>query len=83
MSGAVYGPDEQVTMAEALRAYTRDAAYITREESLKGSIEPGKVADLAVLSDDLLTIPADRILATKVDLTILGGRIVFDRRSTH
>ena len=83
MSGAVYGADEQLTMAEALRGYTRDAAYITREESLKGSIEPGKLADLAVLSDDLLTMPADRIRAVTVDLTIVGGRVVFDRPSTH
>lgn len=80
MSGTVYGAEERLTMPEALRAYTHDAAYITREEGLKGSIEPGRLADLAVLSDDLLTIPPERIRNTTVDLTVVGGRIVFERK---
>ena len=79
MSGTVYGAGERLTMEEAIRGYTRDAAFITREEQLKGSIEPGKLADLAVLSDDLLTMNPDRIRGTKVEMTILGGRIVFER----
>jgi hypothetical protein len=78
-SGAVYGADETVPMMQALRAYTRNGAYLTREERLKGTLAPGKFADVIVLSDDLLTIPPDRILTTKVDLTVLGGRVVFER----
>ena len=78
-SGAVYGADEAVPMLRALQAYTRGGAYLTREERRKGTIEPGKLADLIVLSADLLTIPPDRILTTRVDLTVLGGRVVYER----
>ena len=78
-SGAVYGPDERVSMLTALRAYTRNGAYLTREEGIKGTLEPGKLADVVVLSEDLLTIPAERILGTEVEFTILGGRIVYSR----
>lgn len=78
-SGAVYGADEAVPMLQALRAYTRNGAYLTREERVKGTLAPGQLADVIVLSDDLLTIPADRVLQTKVDLTVLGGRVVFER----
>ena len=78
-SGAVYGADERVTMLRALRAYTHNGAYLTREEQRKGTIEPGKLADLIVLSADLLTIPPEQILGSKVDLTVLGGRVVYER----
>jgi predicted amidohydrolase YtcJ len=78
-SGTVYGADEAVPMLQALRAYTRNGAYLTREEQRKGTLEPGKLADLIVLSDDLLTIAPQRILGTRVDLTVLGGRIVYER----
>lgn len=78
-SGRVYSQAERISMTEALIAYTRNGAYFTFEEKLKGTIEPGKVADLIVLSNDLLEIDPSRILDTKVDLTILGGRIVFRR----
>jgi predicted amidohydrolase YtcJ len=79
-SGAVYGASERVSMPRALRAYTRGGAYLTREEQRKGTIELGRLADLIVLSDDLLTIPPAQILKTKVDLTIVGGRVVYQRR---
>lgn len=78
-SGAVYGAEEAVPMVRALQAYARNGAYLTREERRKGTIEPGKLADLIVLSADLLTIPPERILGTKVDLTVLGGRVAYDR----
>jgi predicted amidohydrolase YtcJ len=78
-SGRVYGPDEAVDITTALRAYTRNGAYLTREEGIKGTLEAGKLADLVVLSDDLLTIDPARILDTRVDLTVLGGRIVYRR----
>jgi len=78
-SGAVYGADEAIPMVRALEAYTRGGAYFTREERRKGTIEPGKLADVIVLSADLLTIPADQILSTQVDLTVLGGRVVYER----
>ena len=58
---------------------TRCEAYITFEEDIKGTLEPGKLADMVVLSDDLLTIDPARILDVVVEKTILGGRVVFER----
>jgi predicted amidohydrolase YtcJ len=78
-SGTVYGAEEAIPMARALKAYTRGGAFLTREERRKGTIEPGKLADVIVLSADLLTIPPEQILTTKVDLTVLGGRVVYAR----
>jgi len=72
-------PDQRMTREEALRSFTLDAAYAAFEEQLKGSLEPGKLADLIVLSRDILTIPPVEILRTEVDLTIVGGRIVYER----
>lgn len=79
MSGAVYGPGERITVPEAIVGYTRNGAYFTFEERDKGTLEPGKVADFVVLSDDLLTIDPESIRDVKVDLTVLAGRTVYDR----
>lgn len=81
-SGAVHGIEEAVSMPEAIRAYTANGAYLSWEERLKGTIEVGKLADLIVLDADPLTIDAQKLLDTKVDLTILGGKIVYDRSKT-
>ncbi len=78
-SGKVYGPEEAVSMKDALTMYTRAGAFITREEHIKGSLEPGKVADMVVLPEDLLTVSPDKVLAMKVDMTIVGGRVLYDR----
>ena len=78
-SGAVYGADERIPMMRALRAYTSGGAYLTREEARKGSVEPGRLADLIVLSNDLLTVAPTSILATRVMLTVLGGQVVYGR----
>jgi predicted amidohydrolase YtcJ len=66
-------------MEQAITAYTRNGAYFTREERLKGSLEPGKLADMIVLSRDLLTEDPSKIMDTQVEMTILGGRIVYSR----
>ena len=79
MSGAIVGPGEALTMPEAIAGYTRLAAHLTFEESIKGSLEVGKLADMVVLSQDLLTIDPAQTMNTEVDLTILGGRVVFER----
>ena len=79
MSGAVVGPGEALTMPEAIVAYTRLAAYLTFEEDIKGSLEVGKLADMVVLSQDLLTIDPDRTLDTAVEMTFLGGTVVYQR----
>jgi predicted amidohydrolase YtcJ len=78
-SGKVYGPEEAVSMKDAITMYTRAGAFITREEKIKGTIEPGKVADLVVLPEDLLTIAPEKLLTMKVDMTIVGGKILHER----
>ena len=75
-----YEPDQSMTREEALRSYTVDAAYGAFEENIKGSIETGKLADLTVFSKDIMTIPEDEILNAKVDMTIVNGNILFERK---
>jgi predicted amidohydrolase YtcJ len=79
MSGRVFGPEERLSVPEALVGYTRNGAYLTFEEEFKGTLEPGKLADFVVLSRDLLTIDPNEIKDTKVDLTVLGGKVVYRR----
>jgi predicted amidohydrolase YtcJ len=64
---------------EALRAYTEWAAYAAFQETQKGTIEPGKWADLTVLSRDIMTIPVEQILSTEIMMTIVNGRIVHQK----
>jgi len=66
-----------LTRAEALHAYTRGAAWFSFEDHLRGSLEPGKVADLAVLDRDLLTVPEEEMGQTSSDLTLLDGSVVW------
>lgn len=75
--GSRFYPDQRLTREEALRAYTINNAYAAFEEDLKGSLTPGKLADLVVLSQDLLTVNEDQILKTEVLYTIIGGKIVY------
>ncbi len=79
--GQTIAPHEAVTMLQAIRAYTMSGAYATFEENIKGSLEPGKLADLAVLSEDLLKISPEKILGTKVDLTMVDGKVVYERKA--
>jgi predicted amidohydrolase YtcJ len=69
-------PEQKIKVAEAVRAYTMGSAYASFEEKIKGSIEPGKLADLAVLSDDIFAIDPVKIADTKVYLTVFDGKIV-------
>jgi predicted amidohydrolase YtcJ len=77
MTGAVYGPDEAITMAEAIRGYTLLGAYLNFEEDSKGSLEPGKFADMIVLSDDLLTIDPEQIMDVSIEQTFVHGKLVY------
>lgn len=77
--GGVFYPDQRMTREEALRSYTLNNAYAAFEEELKGSLEVGKLADIAVLSEDILSIEESRIPEAQVDLTIVGGEIRFER----
>ncbi|MEQ8483032.1 MAG: amidohydrolase [Pseudomonadales bacterium] len=77
MSGRVFGADERLTMAEALAGYTIRGAWLTREEHLKGSLEPGKLADFVLLAKDPLTTAPDAVADIDVLATYLGGREVY------
>jgi predicted amidohydrolase YtcJ len=79
VSGVVHGPSERISMLEALRAYTSAGAALTREEKIKGTLEPGMLADIVVLSRNPLTAKPDELLRMQADLVLLGGRVVFDR----
>lgn len=79
MSGEVYGMEEAIPMARAIAGYTRNGAYFTKEEKVKGSLEEGKLADMIVLSEDLLTVAPTKIMQTEVYMTIVGGKILYKR----
>ena len=73
-------PQQRISVAEAVHAYTMGSAYASLEDGIKGSIEPGKLADLAVLSDDIFHIDPVAIEKTKVDVTIFDGKVIFERK---
>jgi predicted amidohydrolase YtcJ len=75
--GKVFGAEEAIGREEAIQLYTANAARLAWDEKKKGSIEAGKFADLIVLDHDLLTVPAEQILDTKVELTVVGGKVVY------
>jgi predicted amidohydrolase YtcJ len=75
-----WNPQEKLTVAEAVQGFTTGAAYASGEEKIKGSISPRKVADLAVLSEDIFTIDPRRIWEVKVDMTMVGGQMVYQRK---
>jgi predicted amidohydrolase YtcJ len=73
-------PAERITVAQAVHAYTVGSAFAEHQEAVKGSIEPGKLGDLVVLSDDIFTIAPEAIEKTRVDLTIFDGRVIYERK---
>jgi predicted amidohydrolase YtcJ len=75
-----WAPEQKITVAEAVKAYTMGSAYASFEEKRKGSIEPGKLADLVVLTDDIFTIDPVKIVDTKVYMTIFDGKIIENTR---
>jgi predicted amidohydrolase YtcJ len=78
--GSVFYPDQRMTREQALRAYTISNAYAAFEEQIKGSLTPGKLADITVLSKDIMTIPEDEIPSTKVLYTVVGGKIAYEQK---
>lgn len=82
-NGNEFFPDQKMTRAQALRSYTLDCAYAAFEEDIKGSLTPGKLADVVVLSKDILTCPDEQIREAKIDYTIIGGDIVYDRSASE
>lgn len=78
-----YEPEQAMSREQALRSYTLDAAYGAFEEKIKGSIRPGKLADFTVFSKDIMSVPANEILSTKVEMTIVGGKILYQSESNN
>jgi predicted amidohydrolase YtcJ len=77
-SGQTLRPEERITAEQALALYTTNAAYTSFEEKIKGSITPGKLADILVLSDDPTRVPPEKIKDIKVEMTMIGGEVVWE-----
>ena len=75
--GSIFQPEQRLTRDQALRSYTINNAYASFEEDLKGSITPGKLADITVLSKDIMTVPEDEIPETEIVYTIIGGEVKY------
>ncbi len=78
-NGQVFFGDQRMSRPEALRAYTLNGATASFEEGIKGSLTPGKLADITVLSQDIMTVPEDDILKTRVLATIVGGKVLYKK----
>ena len=76
-NGLRFYPDQRMSRMEALKSYTINTAYAAFEEDLKGTLTPGKLADITVLSQDILTVPEEEIPSTRVEMTIVGGEVVY------
>ena len=72
-------PKQKITVAEALHAYTTGSAYASFDENIKGKLAPGFAADLVVLDQDIFSIPPEQIRSVKVDVTVVDGKVVFER----
>lgn len=79
-NGQPFFPDQKMSRMEALRSYTVENAYAAFEENLKGRLKTGMLGDVTVLSQDILTIPDDQIPKTRVEYTIVGGKIVYQAK---
>jgi len=77
-NGNVWGPRQRITIEEAIRISTLHGAYASYEEHLKGSIEPGKLADLVVLGRDPLREEPSSLVSIPVERTMVGGRWVYE-----
>jgi predicted amidohydrolase YtcJ len=75
--GKAFFPEQRLSRMETLQTYTSKAAYAAFEEEIKGTLTPGKLADITVLSKDILTIPEDEIPTAEVAYTIVGGKVMF------
>ncbi len=81
ISGRVYGPEQTIPLLEALKTFTINGAYLTYDDRVRGSLTPGKLADLVIVDADLLAVPDEALLtmSSKVLLTMVGGRVVYER----
>jgi predicted amidohydrolase YtcJ len=81
--GTVFVPAQRLTRAEALRAYTLNKAYASFMERELGSLTPGKLADVTVLSTDIMRVPEEKITSARADYTIVGGKVAYERETTR
>jgi len=81
--GEGWFPEQKLTMEKAIELYTFGSAYAEFMEDRKGMLKPGYLADMVVLNNDLLTIPAEKIMSSKVDYTIVGGKVVYKREGIN
>ncbi|SRR5579859_464886 len=72
-------PEQKITVVQAVQAYTAGSAFAEHQEAVKGTIAPGKLADLVVLSDDIFAIAPEAIEKTRVDMTIFDGKVIYQR----
>jgi predicted amidohydrolase YtcJ len=72
-------PEEKISVAEAVACYTRNSAYASYDEDVKGQLIKGYFADLVVLSEDIFALPPEKIWDVQVDLTVLAGRVIYER----
>jgi predicted amidohydrolase YtcJ len=79
---SAFFPEQKLSRQQALETYTTNGAYVAFQEHEKGSLTPGKYADIVVLSRDIMTVPPDSILGTKVLYTIVGGKVVYTGSET-
>jgi predicted amidohydrolase YtcJ len=80
--GSTFFPEQCLTREETLKSYTINNAYAAFEETIKGTLTPGELADIVVLSEDIMTIPEDQILSTRVVYTIIDGKIAYTGHET-
>ena len=80
LDGSVFFGDQKMSRAEALKSYTWNGAFAAKEETLKGSLVVGKLADITVLSKDIMTVAEDDIPSTQAVYTIVGGKIAYRRQ---
>ena len=81
--GTPFGQEQTVSLMDAIRMYTYNAAYASFDDRIKGSIEPGKLADLVILDRSLLNCPIEEIAEVKVDVTLFDGEVVFEKNAVR
>jgi len=79
--GKIYGADERVPLKDAIRYYTLGTAYLNFDDQQRGSLEVGKVADMVVLSEDILSVEPNRIRDIEIVKTIIGGEVLYPKVS--
>ncbi len=70
-----------IGVMEAVRCATVNGAYASFEEGIKGSLEPGKLADMIILSEDITALPKEKLNEVKVDMTMIGGKVEYERKA--